>query len=132
HTLAAMVHELRQLAGLGAAAADPSRPPREGDLPGDTTGPYLPPPGAGAGDSTPRPAALASSTARSTDDPAFFRTAANLGAQAAEALEHAHQLGVVHRDVKPANLMVDVRGNLWVTDFGLAQVQNEAGLTMTG
>jgi serine/threonine protein kinase len=45
---------------------------------------------------------------------------ARLGVQAAQALEHAHGLGVVHRDVKPANLMVDARGNLWVTDFGLA------------
>jgi Flp pilus assembly protein TadD len=57
---------------------------------------------------------------------------AGLGIQAAEALEHAHQLGVVHRDVKPANLLVDGRGHLWVTDFGLAQVQSQAGLTLTG
>jgi WD40 repeat protein len=39
---------------------------------------------------------------------------------------------VTHRDVKPANLMVDARGHLWVTDFGLAQCQQSAGLTMTG
>jgi hypothetical protein len=62
----------------------------------------------------------------------FFRMVANLGAQAAEALEHAHSLGVVHRDVKPANLLVDVQSNLWVTDFGLAHCQSQAGLTMTG
>ena len=52
--------------------------------------------------------------------------------QAAEALEHAHQSGVVHRDIKPANLMLDSRGNLWVTDFGLAQINSDARLTMTG
>ena len=57
---------------------------------------------------------------------------ANLGVQAAEALEHAHQLGVVHRDIKPANLLLDVRGNLWITDFGLAHCQSQAGLTMSG
>src|SRR5260370_34574632 len=62
----------------------------------------------------------------------FFRTAARLGVQAAEALEHAHQLGVVHRDIKPANILVDVRGNLWIADFGLAHCQSQAGLTMSG
>jgi serine/threonine protein kinase len=62
----------------------------------------------------------------------FFRTVAQLGVQAAEALEHAHALDVVHRDVKPGNLLVDVRGQLWVSDFGLAQFQRDAGLTLTG
>jgi serine/threonine protein kinase len=63
---------------------------------------------------------------------AFFRTVARLGAQAAEALDHAHGLGVLHRDIKPSNLIVDPRGNLWVTDFGLARFEEDAGLTRTG
>jgi tetratricopeptide (TPR) repeat protein len=50
----------------------------------------------------------------------------------AEALEHAHSLGVVHRDVKPGNLMIDAQGKLWVTDFGLARFGADAGLTLTG
>ena len=62
----------------------------------------------------------------------FFRAAARLGIQAAEALEHAHQMGVVHRDIKPSNLMVDGEGHLWITDFGLAQVESNPDLTMTG
>ena len=38
----------------------------------------------------------------------------------------------MHRDVKPANLLLDRRGDLWVADFGMADVQGDAGLTMTG
>ncbi len=63
---------------------------------------------------------------------ASFRTATRLVQQAAEALEYAHQQGVVHRDVKPANLLVDGRGNVWVTDFGLALFHADAGLTQSG
>lgn len=62
----------------------------------------------------------------------FFRTAARLLAEAADALEHAHQQGVVHRDIKPANLLVDGDGRLWITDFGLALFHADAGLTQTG
>jgi serine/threonine protein kinase/Flp pilus assembly protein TadD len=72
----------------------------------------------------------------STQTPAgtreFFRQAADWGVQAAEALEYAHQLGIVHRDIKPSNLLVDGQGHLWITDFGLAQVETDANLTMTG
>jgi serine/threonine protein kinase len=62
----------------------------------------------------------------------FYRRVALLGIKAAEALDHAHQMGVVHRDVKPGNLLLDAAGNLWVTDFGLALFHTNPALTITG
>ena len=62
----------------------------------------------------------------------YLRTIAGLGIQAAEALEYAHNNGILHRDIKPSNLMLDAKGKLWITDFGLARVDGEHGLTMTG
>jgi serine/threonine protein kinase/WD40 repeat protein len=72
------------------------------------------------------------STDRSITAPEYFRTVANLGTQVAEALEHAHENGVIHRDIKPSNLLLDAKGKIWITDFGLAQCQTDTGLTMTG
>src|SRR5262249_48304211 len=60
------------------------------------------------------------SAERSAGGRQFWRTVARLGAEVAEALDHAHQQGVVHRDIKPANLLLDSSGRLWVVDFGLA------------
>jgi serine/threonine protein kinase len=72
------------------------------------------------------------STQHAGRDSRFFRTAARLMLQAAQALEHAHEFGIVHRDIKPANLLLDTHGVLWVADFGLAQFHADTGLTRTG
>jgi WD40 repeat protein/tRNA A-37 threonylcarbamoyl transferase component Bud32/tetratricopeptide (TPR) repeat protein len=61
----------------------------------------------------------------------FFRSVAQIGRQAAQALAYAHASGIVHRDIKPSNLLLDHAGTVWVADFGLAKGEDE-GLTQTG
>jgi WD40 repeat protein/serine/threonine protein kinase len=66
------------------------------------------------------------------DAAAYLRAVARIGVQAAEALDYAHEHGVVHRDIKPSNLMLDQTGWLWVADFGLARIETDPTLSMSG
>ena len=60
------------------------------------------------------------------------REVAELGRQAAEALDYAHRNEVLHRDIKPSNLLVDANQRLWIADFGLARIRGDSDLTASG
>ncbi len=62
----------------------------------------------------------------------YFRSVARIGAQASDALAYAHTQGILHRDIKPSNLLLDTRGTVWVSDFGLAKGEECDSVTETG
>ena len=77
-------------------------------------------------DDTPHSLQAFISTKRTKTSDTYWRQVATLGIQVAEAVEHAHSQGMVHRDIKPGNLLLDEDQQAWVTDFGLAHLEAEA------
>lgn len=87
---------------------------------------------AGPSDSSVRKSgsSLAKSQAFGADD--YFQDAARHLADVADALEYAHLNGVIHRDIKPHNLLFGRDSRLRISDFGLARLAEQPGVTMTG
>jgi serine/threonine protein kinase len=62
----------------------------------------------------------------------YYSNIARLTSKVADALDYAHQSGVLHRDIKPSNLLLDQTGTIWVADFGLAFREDLESQTQTG
>ena len=83
--------------------------------------------------STPAPkssAGVSSTSAPSSSG--YFDTVATMIAGVADALDYAHENGVIHRDIKPANLLLSKDGRVSINDFGLARMLEQPGMTMSG
>ena len=98
-------------------AGHPSVEPSSHDVPARPAGAEHPA-------SAPRTASLVGAVLLPDRDRESWRHVSRIGRQVAEALQYAHERGILHRDIKPANLLVDAQHHVWVTDFGLAKVED--------
>lgn len=79
-----------------------------------------------------RPVKLADSPDPSRLGTNYFEVVANLLIGVADALDYAHSNNVIHRDIKPSNLLLSSDARLHISDFGLARIIAEPGVTQTG
>jgi serine/threonine protein kinase len=125
HTIKQMksARDRQQPEHTGNPAANSSRSDRESGLPPElqATGPYTGP--------SSSVQALTSSLSSGSQ---YFDDVARMMAEVADALDHAHQHGVIHRDIKPSNLLLSSGGRLSINDFGLARMLEQPGMTMSG
>ncbi len=66
------------------------------------------------------------------DDVAYYSTLARCFADVADGLHHAHSRKVIHRDIKPSNVILDGEGRLRILDFGLARLEGQESITLSG
>ena len=66
------------------------------------------------------------------DGPLGLERSLGIGVEVAEALTQTHRLGIVHRDVKPGNILLDASGHVRLADFGIARLADSARLTAVG
>jgi serine/threonine protein kinase len=121
-------HVIRQMRAAASTTGTDSTASRDGSVLSPDlaqTGPYVE--GASISGST---SGVSSSSLGSGSG--YFDTVARRIAEVADALHHAHQQGVIHRDMKPSNLLLSSAGNLSINDFGLARMLEQPGMTMTG
>lgn len=77
-------------------------------------------------------ASQSAATISTSSGSSYLDEVATMIADVAEALDHAHEHGVIHRDIKPSNLLLGPDGRLSINDFGLARMLEQPGMTVSG